>query len=171
PTALQLAGSRPVDIALASQRIQTAVAQFERAEVLWLPSILLGVDYFRHDGQIQDVGGAVFGTSKGSLMAGVAPTAVFAVTDAIFEPLATRQVVRSRQADLQATQNDSLQSVAEAYFNVQQARAELAGATDAARRADDLVERTKELAKDLAAPVDLVRARAEQSKRQQVVDG
>jgi outer membrane protein TolC len=170
PTALQLAGSRPIDIDLASQRIQTAITQFERAEVLWLPSILVGGDYFRHDGQIQDVGGGVFGTSKSSLMAGVAPIAVFAVTDAVFEPLAARQIVRARQAELQATRNDSLQSVAEAYFNVQQARAELAGATDAARRADELVVSTKELAKDLAAPVDLLRARAEQAKRHQAAD-
>jgi outer membrane protein TolC len=170
PSALQLAGSRPIDIDLASQRIQTAIAQFERAEVLWLPSILIGGDYFRHDGQIQDVGGGVFGTSKSSLMAGVAPIAVFGVTDAIFEPLAARQIVRSRQADLQTTRNDNLEAVAETYFNVQQARAELAGAMDAARRADELVVSTKELAKDLAAPVDLVRARSEQAKRHQVAD-
>jgi hypothetical protein len=88
PTALQLAGVRPIDIALASERIRLAVAQLERAQVLWLPTVLLGVDYFRHDGQIQDVAGNVFGTSKSTFMLGAAPIAVFATTDAIFAPLA-----------------------------------------------------------------------------------
>src|SRR5262245_52646718 len=121
-TALTLAGVRPLDVGLAQQRVELAVAQLKRADVLWLPSILIGPDYFRHDGQIQDVQGNVFGTSKSTFLAGFAPTAVFAVTDAVFEPLAARQVVRARDADLQAARNDSFLAVAEAYFNVQQAR-------------------------------------------------
>src|SRR5262249_46257388 len=42
PTALQLANARAIDIAIASARIKIAVAQFERARVLWLPSLQLG---------------------------------------------------------------------------------------------------------------------------------
>src|SRR5262249_31262392 len=63
PAALRLAGVRPLDIQLAQQRLEVAAAQLARAELLWLPSIYLGADYFRHDGQIQDVAGNVFGTS------------------------------------------------------------------------------------------------------------
>jgi outer membrane protein TolC len=170
PTALQLAGVRPLDVALASERTRLAAAQLERARVLWLPTILLGADYYRHDGQIQDVAGNVFGTSKSHLLLGAAPTAVFAVTDAIFTPLAARQEVQARQALFQAALNDSLLAVAEAYFNVQQARGELAGAVDAARRAADLVRRTQGLAADLASPVELVRARAEAARRRQAVE-
>jgi outer membrane protein TolC len=170
PTALHLAGVRPIDIALASERIAVANAQLERAEVLWLPTIYLGADYFRHDGQIQDVAGNVFGTSKSSFLAGAGPSAVFAVTDALFAPLAARLDVRAREATLQAARNDSLLSVAETYFNVQQARGELAGAADSARRAENLVRRITALAQSITAPVDLVRARAELSRRRQAVD-
>src|SRR5262245_35709700 len=46
PTALSLAGVRPLDIALASQRVRIAAAELERAQYLWLPSVYLGVDYF-----------------------------------------------------------------------------------------------------------------------------
>src|SRR5262249_58696567 len=108
PTALKLANVRPLDIALAAQRLRLAAVDLQRANVLWLPTIYLGVDYFRHDGQIQDVGGTVFGTSKSSFMAGAGPYAVFALSDAIFEPLAARQVIRARQAQVQATTNDTL---------------------------------------------------------------
>src|SRR5262245_16043681 len=145
PTALQLANARPLDVALASQRIQVSLAALDRAQVLWLPTIYLGGDYYRHDGQLQDVAGKAFGTSKSTLMYCAGPSAVFAVTDAIFSPLVERQVVRARQADLQTAMNDSLLRVAEAYFNVQQARGELAGAQDAARRAEYLVRRSGQL--------------------------
>jgi outer membrane protein TolC len=173
PTALQLAGVRPIDIALASERIRLAAAQLERAEVLWLPTVYIGVGYFRHDGQIQSVEGNVFGTSKSSFMLGAAPFAVFAVSDAIFAPLAERQVVRAREAALQTARNDGLLAVAEAYFNVQQARGELAGATDAARRAEEVVRRTEKLAaggQGILADVDVVRARTEFARRDQAVD-
>jgi outer membrane protein TolC len=170
PAALQLAGVRPLDIALAASRIAAADAELERAEVLWLPTVYVGTDYFRHDGQIQDVAGNVFGTSKSSFMVGAGPSAVFAVADAIFAPLAARQQVREREAALQASRNDSLLAVAEAYFNVQQARGELAGAQDAARRAEALLRATRDLAKDLVAPVDEVRAQTELERREEAVD-
>src|SRR5262249_7806118 len=54
-TALQLADARAIDVALAAERVQAAAAQLQRARALWLPTVLLGTDYFRHDGQIQDV--------------------------------------------------------------------------------------------------------------------
>src|SRR5207253_7417124 len=168
PTALQLANVRPIDIALASERIRLAVAQLDRAQVLWLPTVYLGVDYFRHDGQIQSVEGNVFGTSKSSFMVGAGPFAVFAITDAIFAPLAERQVVRARDAALQTARNDSLQGVAEAYFNVQQARGELAGAVDAVRRTEEVVRRSEKLAaggEGILADVDVVRARTEFARR------
>jgi outer membrane protein TolC len=169
PTALQLANAQPLDVALASQRIQVALAGLDRAKVLWLPTIYLGADYYRHDGQLQDVAGNVFGTSKSTFMAGAGPSAVFAVTDAIFSPLVERQVVRARQADLQRSKNDSTLAVAEAYLNVQQARGDLAGTEDAAARTDELVRRTGKLAQGLVAPVDEIRARAEAAERRQAV--
>src|SRR5262245_16886267 len=67
PTALALAQARPIDIQLAEQRLQQALALEQRANTLWLPTLLAGVDYTRHDGQLQAVEGTVFGTSKQSL--------------------------------------------------------------------------------------------------------
>ncbi|MBY0522167.1 MAG: TolC family protein [Gemmataceae bacterium] len=171
PTALKLANVQNLDIALASARIQVATAQFDRAKVLWLPTLVTGGDYFRHDGQIQDVGGIVFGTSKTSLMGGVGPIMTFAITDAVFEPLAARQVVRAREATLQAAMNDAMLAVAEAYFNVQQARGELSGAIDAVRRAEEVVAKTTELEKKsgLVPPVEVSRVRTELARRRQAV--
>lgn len=167
PTALKLANANPLDIHIAAARIRLAAAQLQQANVLWLPSIFTGGDYYRHDGKVQTVQGDVIGTSKSSLMAGMGPYAVFAITDAIFTPLAARQTLRAREAALQATTNDTMLAVAEAYFNVQQARGELAGALDTVRRAEDLTRRTVELAKGLVPPLEASRARAELKRRQQ----
>lgn len=54
PTALQLANVQAVDVATAAERIAVAAAVLEQAEVLWLPTITLGGDYNRHDGNNQD---------------------------------------------------------------------------------------------------------------------
>ncbi len=167
PTALRLAGAQALDVELASDRIQIAVAQWDRARYLWLPTLLLGGDYYRHDGQLQDVAGNVFGSSKSTVMAGAGPSMVFAVTEAIFEPLAARQVVRAREAALRSATNDTVLAVAEAYFNVQQARGELAGAGDALRRAEEVVRRAEQLSPSLVPPVEVARSRAERARRRQ----
>ncbi|HMF14018.1 MAG TPA: TolC family protein, partial [Gemmataceae bacterium] len=167
PTALQLANAQALDIRLASERIRVAAAQLDRARTLWLPTIYVGTDYFRHDGQIQDVAGSVFGTSKQAFLIGAGPSAVFAVSDALFEPLAQRQVLRAREASLQTATNDTFLAVAEAYFTVQQARGELAGALDTARRAEELVQRVEKLGDRYIAGVEVIRARTELSRRRQ----
>ncbi|WP_439624497.1 TolC family protein [Gemmata sp.] len=170
PTALSLASASPLDIQIAGERLRAANAALDRAKVLWLPNVGLGIDYFRHDGQIQDVGGFVFSTSKTSFFVGAGPTAVFSVGDALFAPLAARQVVRSRQADVQTARNDTALAVAEAYFTVQQARGEVAGSIDALRRADELVKLTQKVAPDLVPTVEVNRARAESARRRQTLE-
>ncbi len=169
PTALQLAQVRPLDVAIASERIRLACSELQQARLLWLPTVYLGVDYYRHDGQVQDVPGNVFGTSKGSLLLGAGPSAVFAVTDAVFAPLSARQVVRARDADRQAAANDTLLAVARSYFLVQQGRGELAGALDALRRAEVLAGRTTALPAELAPPGEADRAHAELAHRRLAV--
>jgi outer membrane protein TolC len=171
PTALQLANARAVDIAAASERIQVAAAVLERARVMWLPTVTLGADYYRHDGPIQDVSNSVFNDSHTTFMvgagSGIGPAAVLTVDDAIFAPLVARQQVRARQADLQATSNDTLVAVSDAYFTVQQARGELAGAIDATRSTEDLIASTRKLAPAIVPELELFRAETELARRQQ----
>jgi outer membrane protein TolC len=171
PTALRLGNTRAIDIDAAAARLAVAVALLKQAQATWLPSVTFGGDYFRHEGLIQNSAGAVMDDHYQSLMfgagSGIGSTAVISLTDAFFAPLAARQVVRARGGEMQAATNDSLVAVTEAYFTVQQARGELAGAIDATRRAEDLVRRTSKLAPGLVPPVEAVRAEAELSRRQQ----
>ncbi len=170
PTALTLTNASPLDVQIAEERLRAATAGLDRARVMWLPNVGIGVDYFRQDGRIQDVVGNVFSTSKSSFLVGGGPTAVVSVSEAVFAPLAARQIEHSRRADIQAARNDTTLAVAEAYFSVQQARGEVAGSIDALRRAEELVTLTGKVAPDLTPTVEVNRAKAEVARRRQAVE-
>jgi outer membrane protein TolC len=169
PTALRLAGARSLDIALATARWRAAAAEWQRTRVLWLPTIYLGTDYYRHDGQAQDVSGNLVTASRDGFMVGAGPSAVVALSEAWFAPLAARQTARARQAGIQAATHDVLLSVGEAYFAVQQARGELAGAQDTARRCQLLLQRTEKLAPELTPALEVFRVRAEWARQRQAI--
>jgi outer membrane protein TolC len=98
---------------------------------------------------------------------GIGTASVLNVNEAIFAPLVAHQKMRAREADLQASRNDTLVAVTDAYFTVQQARGELAGAAEATRRTRDLAARTRKLAEGLVPELEAVRAEAELARREQ----
>ncbi len=171
PGALQLSGSRPIDVQLAHERVRGAGAALLQANALWLPSITIGGDYYRHDGAIQDSSGVIDDNSHGTLMfgagSGIGTSAVVSPDDAIFSSQAARHALSARRSEVQAATNDSMLAVTNAYFLVQQARGNLAAAQDATRRTEEVVRRVKSLASGLVPPLEVVRAEAELARRQQ----
>ncbi|MFI5460381.1 MAG: hypothetical protein ACHRXM_33610, partial [Isosphaerales bacterium] len=65
--ALRLAGARDIDIALARQRVNEAVADLDLACALWLPSLFIGPTWYRADGQVQTITGQVRSINRSSL--------------------------------------------------------------------------------------------------------
>jgi outer membrane protein TolC len=160
-TALRLADARPLVIAAAQASLRTAVAQYDEAKLLWLPNVYVGASYLRHDGGAAGNHGIEFINGRDQFLAGGGLLAIVSTADALFAPLALRQVVRARAIEVQAARNDALEAVAEAYFDVQQARGRLAGARDAVEKARKLVRTVEALGKGLAAPIEADRARTE----------
>lgn len=159
PSVLKLAGARDLDIAIARARVAAAAAELQHARALWLPSVFIGPNWIRHDGQAQIVEGKVRTISKSSLwlgataaggssVAGPVPaggpaavtglTTVLRFSDAIFLPLAASQVVDARQAKVRVASNDALLGVAETYLELQRAAGRLAIAREAAAHAEQL---------------------------------
>jgi outer membrane protein TolC len=157
-TALRLADARPVIIEAARAAIETEYGLYEQARVLWLPTVSFGVDYQRHDGGQENVltGQLILG-ARNQFLAGGGAQAVFALTDAIYAPLAERQLLRARNLDVQTAKNDALLSVAVGYFDVQQARGILAGTRDSVARARDLARRVGALGRGLAPQIEVER--------------
>jgi len=80
------------------------------------------------------------------------------MTDAIFVPLAARQVLNSKRFDIQAAKNDALLAIAAAYFGVHQYRGQYAGAVEVVERGEQLVTRIDQLSADLVPKVEVDRA-------------
>ena len=109
--ALRLAGAQNPEIAYARKQVLQAVADLEQARALWLPTLFIGPTYYRVDGQVQNINGAIQTASRSSLFVGAtaslangfpAPqpgtgypslnglTTVLRISDAIFEPMAAQ---------------------------------------------------------------------------------
>jgi outer membrane protein TolC len=169
-TALRLSGARPIIIQTAEAGLEIAGAQLAKAKVLWLPSVYTGLGYYRHDGATQGQSGNFYINSKDQLMVGGGVVASFAATDALFGPLAARQIVRARQLDLQTARNEALFTTAQAYFSVLTARGRLAGAQDVVAKGNVLSEKVKGMKLGRVAPADIDRARALDINYQEAVE-
>ncbi|WP_165074386.1 TolC family protein [Paludisphaera rhizosphaerae] len=190
--ALRLAGANDLDVAIARERVCEAVADLQQARVEWLPSIYLGPNWIRHDGQAQVVEGQVRTISKSSLflggtaaagssVSGPVPaggpaqvsglTSILRFSDAIFDSLAAKQVVEVRRAGIQTATNDALLGVAEAYLDLQQAAGSLAIAREAAANAGELTSLTEAYARTGAGlEADHRRAAAERERQRKNVE-
>src|SRR5262249_30095770 len=73
PTTLRLAGAHHLQIALAAERVRQAKARLQGARALWLPTLDAGIEYNRHEGQIQDTSGNVIDVRRSSLFVGGGP--------------------------------------------------------------------------------------------------
>ena len=159
-TALRLADARPLIVAAAQASVWVAEAQLTRAKVLWVPTLNVGFDYTRHDGGGPDFNkGIMTAPSVNFFYGGGGLTQYVAVTDAFFEPLVQRQILNSRQWDIQTAKNDALLMTAEAYFSVHQYRGMYAGALYTVERGHDLIERISQLSQELVPKVEVERAR------------
>jgi len=170
-TALSLSDARPLIVAAAQAGAWVAEAKLERAKVLWVPEINFGVAYMRHDGFGPDFNqghnnatylpglGGPLNQNLNWVYAGGSLYQIVAVTDAIFEPLAARQVLDAERWNIQTAKNDALLATSEAYFSVHQHRGIYAGALDVVDRGHKLVERITDLSRDLVPRVEVNRAK------------
>jgi outer membrane protein TolC len=124
--AIRLTGIANLDVAQARAFVAQTQAAFDRAYVSWLPNLNLGTTYTEHEGNIQKTEGNIIKANKDALFVGGGPSVSFSLTDAIFLPLAARQVAAASQAGRQRVDNDTLLAVADAYFAVLRARRRLA---------------------------------------------
>ena len=134
-------------MAAAQASVWVAEAQLTRAKVLWIPTLVLGADYIRHDGGGPDFNKGImtspsvnFFYAGGGLDVRARLTAFVNVTDVLFEPLIAQQVLDSRQWDIQSAKNDALLMTADTYFRVHQYRGMYTGALYCVERGRDLVD-------------------------------
>jgi len=161
------------NVNIARHRVEEAYAVWQRADSLWLPSIRAGVNYNKHEGRIQDVVGTNIETSRGAFYTGLGAGAVgagspvlpglyanFHLTDAIFQPRIAGQRAAAREANAEATVNDSMLQAAQAYLELLRAEQERAIADEIRDLAGKLAKLTESYAaagQGLASDDDRVR--------------
>jgi outer membrane protein TolC len=126
PTALSLVNTANPTVALARERVQEALARQREAEVLWLPNLQAGPAYLRHDGQIQNSRGDIFGVSKSNFFMGGGTYLRWDTGSVFFEPLVARRLTRAESAQAQSVSNNVQLDVALTYLDLLQAHAQLA---------------------------------------------
>jgi outer membrane protein TolC len=158
--ALQLAESQNPNIGLSRQAIQDALAQQLQARSMMLPSVRAGANYRNHQGVLQtssgkmeDVNTSSLYLGNGALADGAGSTVIPGVQifghvgDGIFEPLAARQLVATRNFQAQATSNQTLLEVAKRFLDLARAEAELQALRQTEKDMDQAVQITRAFAK------------------------
>ena len=158
--ALRLSDARPLVVAAAQARVWIAEAELTQAKVIWIPALNIAFDYLRHDGGGPDFNKGILTTpSTNFFYGGAGLWGSISTTDAVFEPLAARQVLNSRQLDIQTAKNDALLQTADAYFMVHRSRGVYAATLYTVERGHELVERIASLSRDLVSGFEVDRAR------------
>jgi outer membrane protein TolC len=159
-TALRLSDARPLVVAAAQAKVWVAEAALAQAKVLWLPDLNVGASYIRHDGGGPDFNkGILTAPSVNFFYGGAGLTGLIYTTDAIYQPLAARQILNSRHWETQRAKNDALLQTADAYFMVHQYRGIYTGALYMVERAREVFARVQGLSGDLVPVYEVDRAR------------
>ena len=159
-TALRLSDARPLVVAATQAGVWMAEADLTRANVLWVPSILFGFDYIRHDGGGPDFNkGIMTAPSTNFFYAGGSFFQYINLTDVFYEPVVARRTLDARHWDVQAAKNDALRDTADAYFRVHHSRGTYAGTLYTVERGRELVTKIDRLSRELVPRVEVERAR------------
>ncbi len=183
PTILGMIRGENLEINLAQEKIREAYARQLSANVLWLPSLQLGVSYNKHEGTLQASDGQIIDVSRSSLQPGLGVFAVgagtpmipglfakFHLKDALFQPKIQQQFTLSKKKGASAKTKEVLLSAALAYVNLLEAYQEKAIAAHILSRTQELADLTEKFARIGQGPqADADRMNTELSLRQNAI--
>src|SRR5262249_26028865 len=118
PSALRLAGIENLELMIARQRVEAAVAVQQLAAAQILPTLNLGTNYNLHTGNLQQASGNILNVQRSALYVGAGAGAVAAGTvsipglqwnlnlsDSIYSYFVTQQRTAQSQFDNQSAEN------------------------------------------------------------------
>jgi outer membrane protein TolC len=179
--ALRLAGVRNLDLVVAQQRVEAAVAFQQLAAAQILPNLNLGTNYDSHTGVLQQDTGNILNLNRSAIYVGAGANAVGSGTveipglqynlnlsEAIFGYFVTRQNTRQAWFERAAVDNNVLRDVAIAYTNLLGAAGLRALAVLARNDAAEIARLTANYAKTgQGRPADADRAATELARREE----
>ncbi len=166
-TALRLAGANAIDVQIARERLNAAKAVAISTLTQLLPWLSAGTTYRRHGALIQDVVGNILTADKESYTVGPSANLQVDVGDMVFRTLAARQAARAADRQVETQQQEVLLRAAQAYFELLEAQAFVAAATeslDISRTYESQLQRAVEAG--IAFKGDALRVRVQAQRNQ-----
>ena len=184
-SALRLAGVQNLQIVVAQQRVEAAVADQQLAAAQILPDINFGTNYDSHTGVIQEPTGQILALNRSALYAGAGAYAVGSgtvqipgvqynvnISEAIFNYLVSRQITTQSRFNRQAVDNQVLLDVAVAYAELLRTSADVSLAMLTRNDIGEVARLTAANAKTgQGRQADANRAATELAQREQDVAG
>lgn len=147
PTALRLADADNPTAAVARARVGQALAELDRARVVWLPTLSFGPTFFYHEGIDQNRRGDIFSVARGNFTLTGGPTARFDLGDAFYLPLVARRVAEAAGSRSRAVTNTVQLDAAVAYLDLVEQHGLLAVNADILDKAEQVLTAAEEGAK------------------------
>ncbi len=137
PTVMRLAGANNDEIQLARVKHTETIAESKQAWQRFWPSLSLGVGYRRHDGNIQDVAGAVFNAYKQQYTIGTTIMIDWSPGDLYYAALAAKQKTLAAEQLAEKTRRDIITQASGRYFDLLATEASVAIIEDDLRLTQD----------------------------------
>lgn len=137
PTVMKLAGANNDEIQLARVKHTETLAESKLAWQRFWPSLSLGVGYRRHDGNIQDVAGAIFDASKQQYTVGTNIMIDWSPGDLYYSALAAKQKAIVAEQLAEKSRRDIVMQATSRYFDLLSTEAGVAIIEDDLRLTQD----------------------------------
>jgi outer membrane protein TolC len=170
PTALRLADAQNLDVQVARERVKEALANRSSAIEEFIPWLAPGVTWHRREGVAQASPSGIIGNAEYvGYSPGIGLNAQSTLGDAIYNSLATKQLVRASDEGLGVQRQDAAFQAANGYLDLAKARALVEVIRDALATSQDYQQQLHEaVGIGIAFKGDELRVQA-QSEHYQVV--
>jgi outer membrane protein TolC len=124
PTALRLADAQNLDVQLARERVKEALANRSSAIEQFIPWLAPGVTWHRREGVAQASPSGIIGDAEYvGYSPGIGLNAQSTLGDAIYNSLATKQLVHASDEGLAVQRQDAVFQAASGYLDLAKAKA------------------------------------------------
>jgi outer membrane protein TolC len=163
-TALRLAGAQNLQITAAEAMSRQASGEVWSAYERFLPTLDAEWSYAKHEDLIQSTEGVFLDVTKQAHRKSGILSATWDINEALFALLAAQRSQSAAEHSVESITNSALLSVANAYFDLVQAGAEVRLATRALALSSDLSDQSaRTVAAGISNKVDVLRSQTQQS--------
>jgi outer membrane protein TolC len=169
-TVMRLAGANNDEIELARVRHVQAIAESKQAWQRFWPTLSLGAGYRGHEGNVQDIAGAVFDASKQQYTVGATVMMDWSPGDIYYQALVAKQRAVAAEFLAEKARRDIVMQAVDRYYGLLAAEADLAVIEDDLRLVQEYAQQLDGAVKaGTAFRADLLRVQTQASRAKLLV--